>query len=262
MISQTDCAGSVKYQNGDRFTPAKQENTCRWNGSHDNGRLHHFAAGDIIYWEGDAKIRVYSVVSGAVALFQGQGEAVAVDLVFPGQFLGLGCLRNHAFTARAMRPTTAQVRSDQSLRESIERDPFLKAQDDDATKREFIARRNSLTAKNPASPLRRLAAFIVALSELNSREGHDPYIIHGPFLCQAIADFTAMDLDTLAAQLIELRRRRLINDWEPDGLVLLDFPGLESVANDSSVDPCVGFEVSEETGTNYALSPLLETTTS
>ena len=134
MISQTGCAGAVKYQNGDTFTPAERDNPDRRNGSHDTGRLKHFEAGDIVYREGDVKKQVYNLVSGAVALFQGQGEAVAVDLVFPGQFLGLGCLRHHAFTARAMRPTTAQVHSRQSLRENVVSDSFPKRQDDDATR--------------------------------------------------------------------------------------------------------------------------------
>ena len=245
MIFETVRAGEGKSQIGHHSSDVSGPTYARSTTLREIGSRQVFQAGDCLCREGDAKTGVYQVEYGAIALFHEQGGAAAVDVVLPGQFLGLGFLKNHAFTARALVPSTVRVFSRGTVRENIERDSKLKEQDDDATEREFNARRESLTLAPPASPLRRLAGFLVALSEMNAREGRDPYIVHGPFSCQIVADYMAVDVDTLAGQLIELRRRRLIDVWEPDGLVLLDLPGLEAVANDNSNNAFMGSEALE-----------------
>ena len=248
MTVERVCAGEGKSEKADFFSAVNEPKSARRTGLHELGQRQLFQAGDCVHREGDAKTEVYRLEYGAIALFHERGGEAAVDLVLPGQFLGLGFLRNHAFTARAMVPSTVRLLSRETLRENIERDANLKEQDDDATEREFNARRDSLTLATPASSFRRLAGFLVALSEMNAREGRDPYIVHGPFSCQIVADYMAVDVDTLARQLIELRRRRYIDVWEPDGLVLLDLPGLESAASDSAIDARLASEASEEMG--------------
>jgi CRP/FNR family nitrogen fixation transcriptional regulator len=250
MIVESVSAGKGKSEKADFFSTVSGQTSVRWTGFHELDQRQLFQAGDFVHREGDDKTEVYQVEYGAIALFHEQVGDAAVALVLPGQFLGLGFLKNHAFTARAMVPSTVRVLSRETMRENIERDANLKEQDDDATEREFNARRNSLTLATPASPFRRLAGFLVALSEMNAREGRDPYIVHGPFSYHIVADYMAVDVDTLARQLIELRRRRYIDVWEPDGLVLLDLPGLESVANDSSIDARLASEASEEMGSS------------
>jgi CRP-like cAMP-binding protein len=258
MIVESVCAREVKSEKADFFSAVSGQTSARWTGLHELGQRQLFQAGDCVYREGDAKTEVYRVEYGAIALFHEHGGEAAVDLVLPGQFLGLGFLKNHAFTARAMVPSTVRVLSRETVCENIERDANLKEQDDDATEREFNALRDSLTLAAPTSPLRRLAGFLVAVSEMNAREGRDPYIVHGPFSCQTVADYMAVDVDTLAGQLIELRRCRLIDVWEPDGLVLLDLPGLEAVANDSSIDARLASEASEEMGSSDSRRAPLE----
>lgn len=210
--------------------------------SPDDGQLLHFDANDIMFREGDAKTCVYRIETGAIAIFREDGDPLAAHLVLPGQFLGLGFLNDHAFTALVMAPSMVRVFSRETLQRMVERDASLKDQEDDATEREFDARRNVLTSEVPKNPLCRVAGFLVAVSELNAREGLDPYIVPGTVSCQVIAHYMAIDIDTLTGQLVELRSRRLIDLWEPDGLLILDLPGLETVANEGSLDASLGPE--------------------
>ena len=161
MIFESGCARERKSDKSHFFSAGSGQTTVRWTGSHGLGQRQLFQADDFVHREGDAKTEVYWLEYGAIALYHEQGGEAAVDLVLPGQFLGLGFLRNHAFTARAMVPSTVRVLSRQALRENIERDATLKEQDDDATEREFNARRDSLTLATPASSFRRLAGFLI-----------------------------------------------------------------------------------------------------
>lgn len=86
----------------------------------------------------------------------------------------------------------------------------------------------ALVSSVPDSHLSRVAGFLVAISHLNARQGADPQVVDDTLSCGAVAEWLSMDVDTLANQLIDLRRRGLIDYQEPGRLFLRNISGLEA----------------------------------
>lgn len=81
-----------------------------------------------------------------------------------------------------------------------------------------------------AEPLGRVAALLLSISKNNQYEGRDPATIPDALRSGFVADLVGVDIATLAAVLVDLRRRGLV-DASPDGTLRLnDADGLERLA--------------------------------
>ena len=102
-----------------------------------------------------------------------------------------------------------------------------------AAAREFVARRDALVLAGSTSALAKVAAFLLATSYLNSREGRDGAIIPESLTCGVVAGYLQIDIDALAEQLVELQRRGLI-ELVGRGLHLVDLTRLEAVVAETN----------------------------
>lgn len=183
---------------------------------------------EFIFRTDDPKTHVYRLESGIVFLCA-QPHNQPIEIVCPGNYLGLGFLKKHIHSARVVLRSCVRAIPLDKLPQLIACDPDIKNQLDAATEREFNARRAALVSTVPDSALNRVAGFLVAVSRLNAREGRDPRVVDDGLACGAVADWLSMDITTLASQLVELRKRGLINHCERGGLYLANIPGLEAV---------------------------------
>ncbi|HEY8246996.1 MAG TPA: helix-turn-helix domain-containing protein [Hyphomicrobium sp.] len=94
----------------------------------------------------------------------------------------------------------------------------------------LIARRRALggTADDPLS---RVAALLVSISLNNSYEGRDPNSMPDTLTSGFVADLLGLEIGSLAALLVDLRRRGLIDSNSSSTLRLKDRPGLEALAD-------------------------------
>ena len=94
----------------------------------------------------------------------------------------------------------------------------------------LTARRRSLgiTADKPLS---RVAALLVSISRNNGYEGRDPHVMPDALTSGFVADLLGMDIASLAALLVDLRRRGLIDSDPSSALRLKDLAGLEALAD-------------------------------
>ena len=79
-------------------------------GALDRMRKHlTFAAKDLVFAQGDAATRVYSISTGVVRIHKllPDGRRQVVGFALPGDFLGLTLLENHALTAEAIEHSAA-----------------------------------------------------------------------------------------------------------------------------------------------------------
>lgn len=191
------------------------------------GEVLEFGFDEFVFRAGDPKTHVYRLESGIVFLCA-DPQGSPIDTMSPGNYLGLGFLKTHIHSARVVLRSRVRAIPLEMLPQLIACDPGLKSQLDTATEREFNARREAMVSSVPDSALSRVAGFLIAVSHLNAREGRDPIIVDDTLPCGAVAEWLSMDIDTLASQLVELRRRGLIDHREQGGLFLANIPGLEA----------------------------------
>lgn len=109
------------------------------------------------------------------------------------------------------------------------------AKQDEDIESEFEFRRGCLVASGRQTPLVRVAAFLASLSSVNANEGRDPWVVTETFSCGFVADYLGLSVDSLAAVLVELERRGLIEPCPPGGLRLKDICALDAVAAQPAV---------------------------
>ena len=89
------------------------------------------------------------------------------------------------------------------------------------------ARRRSLEIGACDNPLSRVAALLVSISRNNGYEGRDPKSMPDTLTSGFVADLLGLDIGSLAALLVDLRRRGLIDSDPTPTLRLKDLKGLE-----------------------------------
>lgn len=86
---------------------------------------------------------------------------------------------------------------------------------------------SSRTVARAEEPLARVAALLLSISQNNSYEGRDPEAIPEVLTSGFVADLLGLDIGELAALLVDLRRRGLIEPGPNASLQLKDRAALE-----------------------------------
>jgi CRP/FNR family transcriptional regulator len=76
-------------------------------------------------------------------------------------------------------------------------------------------------------PVRRLAAFLMTLSRMNSYEGRDPHFIADDLTCGFVKEALSLDIEALKTALTQLSAMGLISACANGGLRIDDLEGLE-----------------------------------
>ena len=105
--------------------------------------------------------------------------------------------------------------------------PGPAAEVDDA----LTARRRSLEIAGADKPLSRVAALLMSISRNNGYEGRDPHVMPDTLTSGFVADLLGLDIASLAALLVDMRRRGLIDNDPSSALRLKDLAGLEQLAD-------------------------------
>ena len=96
---------------------------------------------------------------------------------------------------------------------------------------EMTARRRAFEIAASDEPLGRVAALLVSISRNNSYEGRDPRRMPDTLTSGFVADLLGLEIGSLAALLVDLRRRGLIDSDPSSTLLLKDLGGLEILAD-------------------------------
>ena len=105
--------------------------------------------------------------------------------------------------------------------------PGPTAEVDDA----LTARRRSLEIAATDKPLSRVAALLMSIARNNGYEGRDPHVMPDTLTSGFVADLLGLDIASLAALLVDLHRRGLIDNDPSSALRLKDLAGLETLAD-------------------------------
>ena len=189
---------------------------------------------EALFHPGDRKTHLYRIEAGTIALYRKRVDQHLdiVEFAFTGDVVGFGFLEHHIHLAKAVGEAHVRCLPLNALDHVLRDDQRAAHRYAEALGREFEFRRDEVAGayRKPAS---RLAAFFLALSQLNGREGRDPDVISDSLECGAVACCIALDLDALGMALVELEKAGLIERC-PGGLRLANLVGLSQLANEVS----------------------------
>lgn len=179
---------------------------------------------EYLFCEGDLKSHVYRVESGIICVSAGRagGPPEIVEIVGPGNFVGLGFLKHFIHSAKAVVESTVTCWPRSAISELIASNETQLDRQADATEREFAHRRRALVGQPRTSPIQKVAAFLIAVSRLNEVEGRDWEFICDTLDCGVVAKYLDMDIDTLRSALVELQADGLIEPAENSALRIID----------------------------------------
>ena len=129
---------------------------------------------EVLFHPGERKMHLYRIEAGAIALYLNRvGHAAdVVEFAFTGDVVGFGFLEHHIHLARAVGETHVRCLPLNALSHILRGDERAARRYAEALGREFEFRRDELAGAD-RKPVSRLAAFFLALSQLNRHEGRD-----------------------------------------------------------------------------------------
>ncbi len=202
----------------------------------DDRPIQYLSPHEILFDENDPKTHLLMVESGVICISSTKvdGSREIIELVFPGNVIGLGFLKHHIHRAVAVVEASVSYWPHSSFDLLTEHLPSTHERHALATEREFAHRRKLILGGRSLDPVKRLASFLLVISSLNEVEGRDPHLIIESPPSGVVAGYLKLDMDTLSDALAELGRRNLIAFAPPQGVRLLDIDGLRELADGES----------------------------
>jgi CRP/FNR family transcriptional regulator len=191
---------------------------------------------EVLFETGDLKAHLYRVETGALCIYSVDQNAKehVVEIALAGDVVGMGFLQRHASNARAAIATKVRCFPLDALHTLAASDERAKARFDSAVQREFSYRRNLLVEAGRSHPLARLAAFLIAVSQQNTRQGLDPTLIDETWESAVVADYLGISIDHLGTALVQLEKQGLIQPVGRHRLRIANLGRLEMLSNETS----------------------------
>ena len=196
-----------------------------------------FEAKEHIYREGDPATHVYRVEAGHVCIYRmlTDGRRQVVDFAYPGDFIGLGAMGEHAAGAQATTRTSVRCLPISVLRDIVRSDARVGLKLYEAVSQELLAARELLFTVSQRTATERLAGFLLALSRRNARRDGNVAEIVLPMTRADIADLLGLTIETVSRTFTKFRNDGLI-DLEQCILVTITDPeGLAAAAGEARV---------------------------
>lgn len=188
------------------------------------------SAHDILFETGTPTDHVYTVISGALKLYQNlpDGQRQIVGFPYPGDFLGLGTHPEHDFTAEALTETTLCRSSRHDFAQlqaglpELERGVLQKACET------LYSARTHMTQLGCRNALQRIAGFLLYLAQRHDQGSCR--ILRLPMTRADIADYLGLTVETVSRSFSALRQRKLIKVDAVGNIHLLAPEHLEALA--------------------------------
>ncbi len=189
-------------------------------------------AKEFVFVEGDPANNIYRIESGAVSLFKvlPDGRRQILGFAYPGDFIGLGGQGERIMNAQAIKAARIRSMPLAALHQIATHDPDLSFNLYRAVAEELAATRDLMMTTGHRSASERVAAFLVALSRRNQRNGEAEDVIDLPMTRADIADFLGLTIETVSRTLTKLKSKGLIDLPQSARVILLDTLELQRLA--------------------------------
>lgn len=200
-----------------------------------HGQLRRVESKEFLFAEGDIVSHVYRIETGALALYRvlSDGRRQVMGFAYPGEIVGLGIDGAHTMNAQAIKPTRVRCVTVASLRQAASQNAGLGLKLYEAMARELAATRDLMLTTGQRSASERVAAFVLALSRRNDRNGHDPRSIDLPMTRTDIGDFLGLTIETVSRTFSKFKAMKLVDLPQSNLVHILNIAQLTELAEGS-----------------------------
>ena len=197
------------------------------------GKVRTIAAKEHLFCEGDRATHVYRVEIGHVCIYRvlADGRRQVIDFAYPGDFIGLGALGEHATNAQAVSFTQLRSFPMAALQELARGNIGIGLKLYEAVSEELQAARDLLMTVCQRTASERLAGFLLALSRRNQRRGERASEIVLPMTRTDIADFLGLSIETVSRTFTKFRLDGLIDLEQCILVTIRDIEALKHTAS-------------------------------
>lgn len=224
--SQVIGANSHGYIAASAASPSSDPSADRF----ERGTIRRIEAKEHVFCDGDPRTHVFRIEEGVIALSKllGDGRRQIIEFAYPGDYIGLGTLREHIFDAQATCPAKVRCLSAAALEQEASRDAGLALRLYKAVSAELAAARSLLVSVGQQSAMERLAGFLLSLSARAS-DGEEN-IVKLPMRRSDIADLLGLTIETVSRTITKLRTMHVIDVVRGTEVHILDSDRLAELA--------------------------------
>ncbi len=196
------------------------------------GAARTLEAKEHVFHEGDNASHVYRVEAGCICVYRlmPNGRRQVTDFAWPGDLIGLGVVQEHTSNAEALTLSRVCSVPMASLYAHARGDAQFSLKLFEQVSHELSEARQMLATLNQRSACEKVAAFLVALSQRNERNGADPHQLLLPMTRTDIADFLGLTIETVSRTLTKFRLKGLIDLAQCAHVTIKNMMGLSELA--------------------------------
>jgi CRP/FNR family transcriptional regulator, anaerobic regulatory protein len=226
-------ASQAVESNSDRGIAASRPAATSHGSSGDRferGTIRRIEAKEHVFCDGDPRTHVFRIEEGVIALSKllGDGRRQIIEFAYPGDYIGLGTLREHIFDAQATCPAKVRCLSASALEQEASRDAGLALGLYKAVSAELAAARALLVSVGQQSAMERLSAFLLSLAARNTNS--DENLVMLPMRRSDIADLLGLTIETVSRTITKLRTIKVIDVTRGTEVRILDADRLAELA--------------------------------
>lgn len=212
-------------------TPAAVISTAVPADRFERGTIRRIETKEHVFCEGDPRTHVFRIEEGVIALSKllGDGRRQIIEFAYPGDYIGLGTLREHIFDAQATCAAKVRCLSATALEQEASRDASLALRLYKAVSAELAAARNLLVSVGQQSAMERVAGFLLGLTSRASSDD-DETMVKLPMRRSDIADLLGLTIETVSRTITKLRTMRVIEVKRGTEVHILDSDRLAELA--------------------------------
>jgi CRP/FNR family transcriptional regulator len=193
-----------------------------------------FAAGEGVFWEGDAASDIFQITEGCLRLYRvlPDGRRAIMGFRFAGEMLGLSCEGSYCYTAEAV--TSVRLRRLSRARLRVMGEGTGQLQSLLLTKifEEIRAAQQHIIVLGQLGAEERAAHFLVSAVRRTGADRMRPVAIELPMTRQDIADYLGLTIETVCRVMSKLKRDGLISLEGRHRAILLRMADLQQLAGE------------------------------
>ncbi len=206
----------------------------------------NFAAGQAVFWEGDASAHVFQVVEGCLRLYRilPDGRRAVIGFTFGGEVLGVSFQGPYLYTAEAVTSVRLRRISRKRTIEVAATSWALRQQLMDKMYEEMSAAQDLIIVLGQLSAEERVANFLVSAAQRTGADRSKPVAVELPMSRLDIADYLGLTIETVCRVFSKLKREGLIALEGRHRVVLRGIAALVALAGEIDEDRTCGIRVS------------------
>ncbi|AGK56816.1 Crp/Fnr family transcriptional regulator [Hyphomicrobium denitrificans 1NES1] len=212
---------------------SSEERPCaRQRDGFENATFRKIGAKEYVFCDGDPRTHIFYVEQGVIALSKilGDGRRQVIDFAYPGDYIGLGLLKEYIFDAQATCLAKVKCIPASALEQAAASDPDLALKLYKAVSAELTTARNLLVCVGQGTAMERIAMFLVRLRNRAAISGANDGVFSLLMRRSDIADLLGLTIETVSRTLTKLRGMHVIDIVNATEIHVLDEDKLEQLA--------------------------------